>query len=325
MHGLPTVERLTFLAHGRRWVDQQWLSQLLLYELERLGGVGAVVALGAAAFLIALAIAAFVAQSQGASPYSLLFWSLAVFLVEPSAAGVRTQSLVVPLFSVILWLIVRDPNLQRRSSLLALPVLCLWANLHGSVVLVAAIVAAHGLQALLRRRASRRIAATLMLSHQQRSSRRRTHSNFRASTVSCFSIRRSAGRLPNGSRQRQGLPLCSSQWRPSVPWWSARAGDDSGQRRPSFCLSPSSARSELSARHSGSALRRLPCCVANRPGQEEVRIRDERCHDHRGCDDRSISRGFGVDRPAKLRRPRGGPSDTAPRAPGPLMSLPIIS
>jgi hypothetical protein len=163
LHGLPTVERLTALAQGHRWVDQQWLSQLLLYELERVGGVGAVVALGAAAFLIALAIAALVAQSRGASPYALLFWSFAVFLVDPSAAGARTQSLVVPLFSVILWLILRDPHVQRRSSLFALPVLCLWANLHGSVVLAAAVVAAHGLQALLRRRGSRRISSALVL------------------------------------------------------------------------------------------------------------------------------------------------------------------
>jgi hypothetical protein len=157
------VETLTALAHGRRWVDQQWLSQLLLYEAERLGGVGAVVAVGAAAFLLALAVAALVAQSRGASPYSLLFWSLALFVVYPSAAGARTQSLVIPLFSVLVWLILRDPHVQRRSSLLALPVLCLWANLHGSVVLAAAVVAAHGLQALLRRRGSLRLAAALLL------------------------------------------------------------------------------------------------------------------------------------------------------------------
>jgi hypothetical protein len=163
LHGIPTVERLTALAHGHRWIDQQWLSQLLLYIVERVGGVGAVVALGVAAYLVALAVAGFAAQSQGASPYALLFWLPAAFLVDPSGAGVRTQSLVIPLFSILVWLMVRDPNLQRRSSLLALPVLCLWANLHGSVVLAAAVVAAHGLQGLVRRRGSWRISAALVL------------------------------------------------------------------------------------------------------------------------------------------------------------------
>jgi hypothetical protein len=162
-HGLPTVERLTALGHGRRWVDQQWLSQFILYEIERVGGVGLVVAVGAGAFLVALTVAALIAQSRGASPYSLLFWIVAVFLVDPSAAGVRTQSLVVPLFSALLWLILRDPNLEQRVSLLALPILALWANLHGSVVLAAIVVAAHGLQGLLRRRGSWRISAALIL------------------------------------------------------------------------------------------------------------------------------------------------------------------
>src|SRR5207248_10155798 len=37
-HGLPTHDTLTVWAHGRRWVDQQWLAQLLIYWLARAGG-----------------------------------------------------------------------------------------------------------------------------------------------------------------------------------------------------------------------------------------------------------------------------------------------
>src|SRR5262249_61334731 len=38
-HGLPSHETIKISAHGRKWIDQQWLAQFVLYELERLGGL----------------------------------------------------------------------------------------------------------------------------------------------------------------------------------------------------------------------------------------------------------------------------------------------
>ncbi|HZT15040.1 MAG TPA: hypothetical protein VFA19_03760 [Gaiellaceae bacterium] len=149
-HGLPSHEHLTLIAHGHRWVDQQWLAQLALYRVERIGGVGLMIAACTAAALCAFAIAAAAAQARGASPLSLVFWLPVAFLIGPWGAQARTQSLALPLFAFVLWLILRDPDLRRRSSLWAVPTLCLWANLHGSVTLGAAIVAAHALQALVR-------------------------------------------------------------------------------------------------------------------------------------------------------------------------------
>jgi hypothetical protein len=150
LHGLPSVEHLTVTAHGRPWVDQQWLAQLLLYEVERIGGVGLVVAVCAAAALAAFALVASSAQARGASPVALAFWVPLAFLVGPWGVQARTQSLALPLFALTVWLILRDPDLRRRSSLWLLPVLCVWANVHGSVTLAAAVVCAHGLQALVR-------------------------------------------------------------------------------------------------------------------------------------------------------------------------------
>ncbi len=162
-HGPPTVEHLTLLAQGRRWVDQQWLAQFLLYEVERLGGIGLVVAACLAAALCAFVLLAVFAQARGASPLSLAFWLPAAFMAGPWGAQVRTQSLALPLFALILWLVLRDPDLRKRSSLWAIPALCLWANIHGSVTLGAAVVAAHALQALVRTGARRLPLATLLL------------------------------------------------------------------------------------------------------------------------------------------------------------------
>lgn len=162
-HFLPSVERLTLIPQGRHWIDQQWLGQLSLYGIERVDGVGLVVAVGIAALLSAFALAAVSAQERGGSPGALLFWLIAGFLAGPSAGLVRTQSLAIPLFGLILWLILRDPDLRDRASLWTLPLLCLWANIHGSVLLGTALVAAHGLQALVRTGWRRLPAALLAL------------------------------------------------------------------------------------------------------------------------------------------------------------------
>src|SRR6476661_6167640 len=56
-HWLPHADHLTVMASGRHWVDQQWLAQLVLYEVTRVGGVGAAVAVCLFAVASALTIA----------------------------------------------------------------------------------------------------------------------------------------------------------------------------------------------------------------------------------------------------------------------------
>lgn len=160
-HGLPSVNYMTVIAHGHRWVDQQWLAQLALYGTERVGGVGLVVALCGAAALAAFALAAAAAQRHGGSPLSLAFWVPAAFLAGPWGVQARTQSLALPLFALVLWLVLRDPDLHSRSSLCLLAVLCVWANVHGSVILGAVVVAVHALVALTRT-GIRRLPFTLL-------------------------------------------------------------------------------------------------------------------------------------------------------------------
>src|ERR1039458_4226245 len=38
--GIPHHEILTVMAHGKAWVDQQWLSQLASYGIYLIGGLG---------------------------------------------------------------------------------------------------------------------------------------------------------------------------------------------------------------------------------------------------------------------------------------------
>jgi uncharacterized membrane protein YbaN (DUF454 family) len=151
-HGLPFVDHLTSMASGQRWVDQQWLAQLLLYGAASVGGVGLAVAVCLLAVLTAFALPAVTAYRRGASPKALLVFVGWTAVTCPWGLQVRAQALALPLFSLILFLLARDPALEQRSTLLVLGVLVVWANVHGSVVVGVAVVGACGLYALVRGR-----------------------------------------------------------------------------------------------------------------------------------------------------------------------------
>src|SRR5690348_18482444 len=55
-HGVPHTEVLTWAAHGRPWIDQQWLGQWLFYQAYRLGGYPAVGALSALSIALAFGV-----------------------------------------------------------------------------------------------------------------------------------------------------------------------------------------------------------------------------------------------------------------------------
>lgn len=144
-HGLPMHNGWTVFASGHRWVDQQWLGQLVFAGLNRLGGLRLVLLACAVAEAIALLSTVVYARRSGASARATA-WVALLALPELSALP-RTQTLVFPLFALLLILLSRDSRAPGPRVLFALPVLALWANVHGSVVLAAALVSIHGLLA----------------------------------------------------------------------------------------------------------------------------------------------------------------------------------
>ena len=145
-HGLPTLDHLTVLGRGHPWIDQQWLAALLLYGAAQAGGVALAVSLCMLAILVAFGTAAAVAQKRGASPTAILVLLGVTVVSAPWGLQPRAQALALPLFAVVLALLVEDPRGERRRTLLVLPLLCLWANVHGSVVIGAALVFAYALR-----------------------------------------------------------------------------------------------------------------------------------------------------------------------------------
>jgi hypothetical protein len=145
-HGLPSHDTLTIWAHGHTWIDQQWLAQLALYGLERIGGLPLALLAHTALVTAGLALAATVSRRIGGSARSATWVAVPVLVAFwPEAAIMRPQSFAYPLFAGVLWLLFDDLRLHSGRIYLVLPLLVLWANLHGSVVVGAALVSAYAL------------------------------------------------------------------------------------------------------------------------------------------------------------------------------------
>jgi hypothetical protein len=144
-HGLPHVDDLTVMAHGARWVDQQWLAHITLYELTRLGGLRLALAAALVSTFLPLVLGAVFARKAGASARSVALVALLPLCIAPWLLQLRTQTLVLPIFAAVYGLLAADSRRPSRRVWLVLPLLVVWANLHGSVVLGAALVCCHGL------------------------------------------------------------------------------------------------------------------------------------------------------------------------------------
>ena len=145
-HGLPSHDSLTTMAHGRRWTDQQWLGQLGLYGLWRLGGIKLAMFVHAFLATSGLVGAALIARKHGATARSVTWIAIpAMIAYYPVAAVMRTQSFAFPLFVATLWLLLDNARRPSRRVFATLPLLVLWANIHGSVLLGCGLVALAGL------------------------------------------------------------------------------------------------------------------------------------------------------------------------------------
>jgi hypothetical protein len=164
-HGLPSHDTLTVFAHGHRWIDQQWLAQLGLYGLWRVGGIKLALLVHALLVTSGLVGAALIARSHGATARSVTWIAIPVLIAYyPVASVMRPQSFAFPLFAAVLWLVLADARQPSRRVFLTLPLLVLWTNLHGSVLLGAMLVSLAGVVAMVaQRRPTARGLALLLL------------------------------------------------------------------------------------------------------------------------------------------------------------------
>lgn len=159
-HGLPHHDSLAIVSHGRSWIDQQWLAHLAFYGLYKVGGYGLVLRANVLLYLAPLALCLVAARRRGASPICVLLVGLGLVF---TGSFVRAQVLAELPFVLLVLLLVAESRRPSRRVYLAFPLLVLWANLHGSVVVGAALAAALGAVELVRARRPRARSLALLV------------------------------------------------------------------------------------------------------------------------------------------------------------------
>src|SRR5205814_8454640 len=154
-HGLPHHDALTIWAHGRTWVDQQWLGQLIYYGVYAIGGIRAMLALNALGLAAGTGVAIVAARRLGGSARSVTWLVLLSFVVIAWSTWVpRVHSIVFVLFAGMHWLLAADSRRPSRRVFWALPMLVLSANVHGTAFLGAGLIVLRGVAMLFERERS---------------------------------------------------------------------------------------------------------------------------------------------------------------------------
>lgn len=144
-YGLPHTDTLTLLSNGERWVNQQWLGQVILYGIHSLGGLELLALTHAVLVIVPFVAAVAIVRRRGADARSTAM--IGLLAIEPClvvGANIRTQSFAFGLFVIVLWLLSSKRRLSSNGVFWTIPVLAVWGNLHGSVVLGASLVALAG-------------------------------------------------------------------------------------------------------------------------------------------------------------------------------------
>jgi hypothetical protein len=148
-HGtVPSSDPFSFSMHGAPWITFEWLSEVIYATAYALSGWAGVVALTAAVIALAVGLLTrFLLRELSPTP-TLLTVMAVVMLLAPHMLA-RPHSLMLPIMVVWAAALVRCMDRHAPPPYWALPLLVLWANLHGSVVLALGLIGPAVLEALL--------------------------------------------------------------------------------------------------------------------------------------------------------------------------------
>ena len=150
---LPATDPFSFSMHGAHWIAFEWLSEVIYAAAFALSSWPGVVVVAAAAIALAFGLLTFFLLRELSPTLTLLMVLAAVILLAPHMLA-RPHVLVLPVMVIWAAALVRCMDRGGPLPYWALPLLVLWANLHGSAVLAIGLIGPAGLEALLREQRS---------------------------------------------------------------------------------------------------------------------------------------------------------------------------
>jgi hypothetical protein len=144
----PSTDPFSHTMPGAPWIAFEWLSEMIYAGAYALAGWPAVVVVAAATIAIAFGLLLrFLLQRLDTIP-ALILTLAAVVMAAPHMLA-RPHALVLPV--MVAWVAALVRAIERRNAppFAFLPLIALWANLHGSVAVGVAFIAPAALEAVL--------------------------------------------------------------------------------------------------------------------------------------------------------------------------------
>ena len=159
-HAVPHTDVYSFTMRGQPWISTQWLAQVLyarVYAWFGWSGPVALAALGSAATFALLARYLVRNLSDNAT---LVFVAVALALTAPHLLA-RPHVLALPLMVAWIGELIAAADRREGPSLMLLPLMTLWANLHGGFVFGLMMVGPIALDAVIAAQAKQRVALAM--------------------------------------------------------------------------------------------------------------------------------------------------------------------
>lgn len=131
---IPTQDPFSHTMRGAPWTAHEWLSEVILALAHQVFGWAGVIALTASAFAGAMAILTRFLLKDFEPVHALIFAALAVMMTAPHLLA-RPHVLAMPFLVIWTAYLVRASEQGRAPSFWLLPIMTLWANLHGGFTL----------------------------------------------------------------------------------------------------------------------------------------------------------------------------------------------
>jgi hypothetical protein len=152
---VPWTDPFSHTFAGQPWIAKEWLSQLILFAAKSAAGWTGVVVVAALSISLVLALLYEWLAERCRSTVALILTLVAGILLAPHFLARPHVFALLPLF---LWTrgLTEALDRERRPPIWLIPVLVLWANLHGSFTIAYPIAGILALEAILGAPAGRR-------------------------------------------------------------------------------------------------------------------------------------------------------------------------
>ena len=147
-HGaLPRLDTYSFTKAGEAWTSSSWLAQVLFATFYDLAGWTGPIVLASASIAATFALLAYILGRRIPATYAVVV-TLAAILLSAQHFLARPHVLVLPVMLSWAYGLMSASERGEAPSFWLLPLIALWANLHGGFVFGLVLVGAFALDAL---------------------------------------------------------------------------------------------------------------------------------------------------------------------------------